>query len=121
MVLTHYKSVMSGHFSTWMGLLSNGVGLVLIERVLDNTPTPFEQLRKFIAHGCIFEKLRHVWSHTALLEKVCTSGQTAMHRVRVSSIAQVNHFYSVTQHTVEPDTLASDSIGRFLSDTEPGF
>jgi len=97
-----------------MGLLLNGVGLVLIKRVLENTPTPFEQPLKFIAHRCIFERLWYVWTHTALLEKACTSGQTEMHRVRVSFIAQVNHIYSVTQHTVEPDTLASvTQLGGF--------
>ena len=66
--LLHYKSVMSRFLSTWVGLLSNrvgllsnGVGLFLGERVLENTPTPlFEQLLKFIAHGCIFERLQYM-------------------------------------------------------------
>jgi len=35
--LLHYKS---GFLSTWMGLVSNGVGLFLRERVLKNMPTP---------------------------------------------------------------------------------
>jgi len=56
---------MSGFLSTWMGLLSNrvgllssGIGLFSRERVLENTPTPlFEQPLKFIALGCIFERL----------------------------------------------------------------
>jgi len=50
--LLHYKSVMSGFLSTWVGLFSG-------ERVFENTPTPlFEQPLKFIAHGHIFESLR---------------------------------------------------------------
>jgi len=45
--LLHYKSVVSGFLSPWVGLLSNrvgllsnGVGLLSGERVLQNTPTP---------------------------------------------------------------------------------
>jgi len=58
--LLHYKSAMSGFLSTWVGLLSNGVGLFLGVRVLENMPTPlFEQPLKSIAHGCIFESLRY--------------------------------------------------------------
>ena len=52
---------MSGFLSTWVGLLSNGVGLLLGERVPKNTPTPlFEQSRKFITYGRIFESLSMV-------------------------------------------------------------
>ena len=37
------KSVLSGSLSTWVGLLSNGVGLFLGERASpENRPTPFE-------------------------------------------------------------------------------
>ena len=50
--LFHYKSVMSGFLSTWVGLLSNGVGLFKGEGVLESTPTPlFEQPLKFIPMG----------------------------------------------------------------------
>jgi len=56
--LLHYRSVMSGFLSTWVGLLSIGVSLFSGERVLENMPTPlFEQPLKFIAHGRIFESL----------------------------------------------------------------
>ena len=49
-----------GLLSNWAGLLSNGVGLFSGERVLENMAAPFfEQLLKFIAHGCIFESLRY--------------------------------------------------------------
>jgi len=57
----HYKSIVSGYLNTWVGLLSNLVGLLLGERVLENTPTPhIEQQLKFIAHGRIFESLRYM-------------------------------------------------------------
>jgi len=50
---------MSGFWSTWVGLLLNGVDLFSGERVLKNMPTPlFEQPLKFIAHGHIFESLQ---------------------------------------------------------------
>ena len=38
--LLHYKSAVSGFLSTWVGLLSNGVGLFSGVRVLENMPTP---------------------------------------------------------------------------------
>ena len=55
-----------------MGLLSNGVDLLSGERVLENTPTPlFEQPRKFITHGRIFESLLFVtYTHSL---PVCSS------------------------------------------------
>jgi len=41
--LLHYKSVLSVFVSTWVGLLSNGVGLFLGEGASpENRPTPFE-------------------------------------------------------------------------------
>ena len=80
--LLHYKSVMSGFLSTWVGLLSNrvgllsnGVGLFSREKILENTPTPlFEQPLKFIAHGCIFERLLY-----NLLVSMRAVFQRAMH------------------------------------------
>ena len=40
---------------------SNGEGLFLRERVLENMPTPrFEQPLKFIAHGRIFKRLQYI-------------------------------------------------------------
>ena len=53
--LIHYKSAMSGFLSTRVGLLLNGLGLLLRERVLKNTPTPLlEQPLKFIAHAWVY-------------------------------------------------------------------
>jgi len=66
-LLLQYKSDTSGFLSTWVGLLSNRVGLFLEERVLENTPTPFfEQPLKFIAHGYIFESLEITTLQTKL-------------------------------------------------------
>ena len=50
-ILFIITTLISGFLSTWLGLLSNGVGLFSGERVLENTPTfLFEQPVKFIAH-----------------------------------------------------------------------
>ena len=54
-----YLNTWVGPLSNRMGLLSNGVGLFLRERVLENMSTSlFEQPPKSIAHGRIFERLQ---------------------------------------------------------------